>query len=279
MLESFKNYNIKNVGEVVTLTGWVSKVRNLGGLVFIDLRNRTGIMQVVVRPENEFYSIAESLKNEYVIKVTGKIVERESKNTKIATGEIEVEVDKLELINKSKEVPFAIQDETNALEDTRLKYRYLDLRREALKKNFVIRNDVTFATRKFLNSLNFLEVETPILCKSTPEGARDYLVPSRVNKGKFYALPQSPQIFKQLLMVSGFERYFQIAKCFRDEDLRADRQPEFTQIDVEMSFVDEEQVMWLGENLVASIWKDVKGIDVELPLMKMKYDDAINKYV
>ena len=278
MLESFKHYNIKNVGEEVTLTGWVSKVRNLGGLVFIDLRNRTGIMQVVVRPENEYYSIAESLKNEYVIKVTGKIVERESKNTKIATGEIEVEVSKLELINKSKEVPFAIQDETNALEDTRLKYRYLDLRREALKNNFVIRNDVTFATRKFLNSLDFLEVETPILCKSTPEGARDYLVPSRVNKGKFYALPQSPQIFKQLLMVSGFERYFQIAKCFRDEDLRADRQPEFTQIDVEMSFVDEDQVMWLGENLVASIFKDVKGIDVELPLMRMKYDDAMDKY-
>ena len=278
MLESFKHYNIKNVGEEVTLTGWVSKVRNLGGLVFIDLRNRTGIMQVVVRPENEYYSIAESLKNEYVIKVTGKIVERESKNTKIATGEIEVEVSKLDLINKSKEVPFAIQDETNALEDTRLKYRYLDLRREALKNNFVIRNDVTFATRKFLNSLDFLEVETPILCKSTPEGARDYLVPSRVNKGKFYALPQSPQIFKQLLMVSGFERYFQIAKCFRDEDLRADRQPEFTQIDVEMSFVDEDQVMWLGENLVASIFKDVKGIDVELPLMRMKYDDAMDKY-
>ena len=278
MLESFKHYNIKNVGEEVTLTGWVSKVRNLGGLVFIDLRNRAGIMQVVVRPENESYSVAESLKNEYVIKVTGKIVERESKNTKIETGEIEVEVDKLELINKSKEVPFAIQDETNALEDTRLKYRYLDLRREALKNNFVIRNDVTYATRKFLNSLDFLEVETPILCKSTPEGARDYLVPSRVNKGKFYALPQSPQIFKQLLMVSGFERYFQIAKCFRDEDLRADRQPEFTQIDVEMSFVDEDQVMWLGENLVASIFKDVKGIDVELPLMRMKYDDAMDKY-
>ena len=278
MLERFKHYNIKNVGEEVTLTGWVSKVRNLGGLVFIDLRNRTGIMQVVVRPESEYYSVAESLKNEYVIKVTGKIVERESKNTKIETGEIEVEVSKLELINKSKEVPFAIQDETNALEDTRLKYRYLDLRRESLKNNFVIRNDVTFATRKFLNSLDFLEVETPILCKSTPEGARDYLVPSRVNKGKFYALPQSPQIFKQLLMVSGFERYFQIAKCFRDEDLRADRQPEFTQIDVEMSFVDEDQVMWLGENLVASIFKDVKGIDVKLPLMRMKYDDAMDKY-
>ncbi len=278
MLESFKHYNIKNVGEEVTLTGWVSKVRNLGGLVFIDLRNRAGIMQVVVRPESEYYSVAEELKNEYVIKVTGKIVERESKNLKIATGEIEVEVSELELINKSKEVPFAIQDETNALEDTRLKYRYLDLRREALKNNFVIRNDVTFATRKFLNSLDFLEVETPILCKSTPEGARDYLVPSRVNKGKFYALPQSPQIFKQLLMVSGFERYFQIAKCFRDEDLRADRQPEFTQIDVEMSFVDEDQVMWLGENLVASIFKDVKGIEVELPLMRMKYDDAMDKY-
>ena len=278
MLEKFKHYNIKNVGEEVTLTGWVSKLRNLGGLVFIDLRNRAGIMQVVVRPESEYYSIAESLKNEYVIKVTGKIVERESKNLKIETGEIEVEVSKLELINKSKEVPFAIQDETNALEDTRLKYRYLDLRRESLKNNFVIRNDVTFATRKFLNSLDFLEVETPILCKSTPEGARDYLVPSRVNKGRFYALPQSPQIFKQLLMVSGFERYFQIAKCFRDEDLRADRQPEFTQIDVEMSFVDEDQVMWLGENLVASIFKDVKGIDVELPLMRMKYDDAMDKY-
>ena len=278
MLEKFKHYNIKNVGEEVTLTGWVSKVRNLGGLVFIDLRNRAGIMQVVVRPECESYSVAESLKNEFVIKVTGKIVERESKNLKIETGEIEVDVDKLELINKSREIPFAIQDETNALEDTRLKYRYLDLRREVLKNNFVIRNDVTYATRKFLNSLDFLEVETPILCKSTPEGARDYLVPSRVNKGKFYALPQSPQIFKQLLMVSGFERYFQIAKCFRDEDLRADRQPEFTQIDVEMSFVDEDQVMWLGENLVASIFKDVKGIDVQLPLMRMKYDDAMDKY-
>ena len=277
-MEKFKHYNISNVGEVVTLTGWVSKVRNLGGLVFIDLRNRTGIMQVVVRPENEYYSIAESLKNEYVIEVTGKIVERESKNTKIETGEIEVDVDKLVLINKSKEVPFAITDDTNALEDTRLKYRYLDLRREALRNNFVIRNNITFATRKFLNELDFLEVETPILCKSTPEGARDYLVPSRVNKGKFYALPQSPQIFKQLLMVSGFERYFQIAKCFRDEDLRADRQPEFTQIDVEMSFVDENQVMEVGEKLVANIFKEVKGIDIELPLMRMKYDDAINMY-
>lgn len=277
-MEKFKHYNINNVGETITLQGWVSKVRNLGGLIFVDLRNRAGIMQVVVRPENENYEIACELKNEYVIKVTGKIVERESKNEKLETGEIEVEVENLELINKSKEIPFAITDDTNALEDTRLKYRYLDLRREALKNNFVVRNAITFATRKFLNNLDFLEIETPILCKSTPEGARDYLVPSRINKGKFYALPQSPQIFKQLLMVSGFERYFQIAKCFRDEDLRADRQPEFTQIDVEMSFVDENQVMELGENLVASIFKDVKGMDIKLPLMRMKYDDAIAKY-
>ena len=278
MLEKYKHYNIKNVGEEVTLYGWVAKVRNLGGLVFIDLRNRVGIMQVVVRPENKYYDVALSLKNEYVIKVEGKIVERESKNSKLETGEIEVDVNKLELINKSKELPFMITDDTTALEDTRLKYRYLDLRRENLKNKFVVRNAITFATRKFLNNLDFLEVETPILCKSTPEGARDYLVPSRVNKGKFYALPQSPQIFKQLLMVSGFERYFQIAKCFRDEDLRADRQPEFTQIDVEMSFVDEDAVMTLGENLVANIFKEVKGIDIKLPLMRMKYDEAMARY-
>ena len=278
MLEKYKHYNIKNVGEEVTLYGWVAKVRNLGGLVFIDLRNRVGIMQVVVRPENKYYDVALSLKNEYVIKVDGKIVERESKNSKLETGEIEVDVNKLELINTSKELPFMITDDTTALEDTRLKYRYLDLRRENLKNKFVVRNAITFATRKFLNNLDFLEVETPILCKSTPEGARDYLVPSRVNKGKFYALPQSPQIFKQLLMVSGFERYFQIAKCFRDEDLRADRQPEFTQIDVEMSFVDEDAVMTLGENLVANIFKEVKGIDIKLPLDRMKYDEAMARY-
>ena len=277
-MEKIKYYTIKDVGTEVSVNGWVSKIRNLGGLIFIDLRNRAGILQVVVRPENEYYKIAEELKSEYVINVQGKIVERESKNEKLASGEIELETIKLTLINKSKEIPFTISDDTTALEDTRLKYRYLDLRRESLKNNFVIRNKITFATRKFFNENDFLEVETPILCKSTPEGARDYLVPSRVNKGSFYALPQSPQIYKQLLMVSGFERYFQIAKCFRDEDLRADRQPEFTQIDVEMSFVNEEDVMDLGENLVASIFKDVKGIDIKLPLMRMKYDDAINKY-
>ena len=277
-MEKLKYYTKENIGEKVSINGWVSRVRNLGGLVFIDLRNRTGIMQVVVRPENEYYDLASSLKSEYVIHVEGTIVERESKNANMATGDIEVETEKLELINKSKDIPFMITNDTTALEDTRLKYRYLDLRRENLKENFVIRNKITFATRKFFNELDFLEVETPVLCKSTPEGARDYLVPSRVNKGKFYALPQSPQIYKQLLMVSGFERYFQIAKCFRDEDLRADRQPEFTQIDVEMSFVDEEEVMKVGEQLVARIFKEVKGIDIPLPLMKMKYDDAINRY-
>lgn len=277
-MEVYKYYDISNVGEHVTINGWVSKVRNLGGLVFIDLRNRTGIIQAVVRPENQYYEIANSLKNEYVVKVVGKIVERENKNDKLKTGDIEIDVSELVLINQSREIPFTISNDTNALEDTRLRYRYLDLRREVLKNNLVTRNNITFSTRKFLNSLDFIEVETPILCKSTPEGARDYLVPSRVNKGKFYALPQSPQLFKQLLMVSGMERYFQIAKCFRDEDLRADRQPEFTQIDVEMSFVNEDDVMNLGEKLVAQIFKDVKGIDVELPLMRMKYDDAIDKY-
>ena len=277
-MEAYKYYDISNVGEHVTINGWVSKVRNLGGLVFIDLRNRTGIIQAVVRPENQYYEIANSLKNEYVVKVVGKIVERENKNDKLKTGDIEIDVSELVLINQSREIPFTISNDTNALEDTRLRYRYLDLRREVLKNNLVTRNNITFSTRKFLNSLDFIEVETPILCKSTPEGARDYLVPSRVNKGKFYALPQSPQLFKQLLMVSGMERYFQIAKCFRDEDLRADRQPEFTQIDVEMSFVNEDDVMNLGEKLVAQIFKDVKGIDVKLPLMRMKYDDAIDKY-
>ena len=277
-MEKIKYYDINNVGEEVIINGWVSKVRNLGGLVFIDIRNRAGIIQAVVRPDNKYYDIANNLGNEYVVRVSGKIVERENKNKNLLSGDIEIDVNELELINKSKEIPFVITDDTNALEDTRLKYRFLDLRREVLKNNFVIRDKITFATRKFFHDLDFVEVETPVLCKSTPEGARDYLVPSRVNKGKFYALPQSPQIYKQLLMISGFERYFQIAKCFRDEDLRADRQPEFTQIDVEMSFVNEDDVMDVGERLIASVFKDVKGIDIKLPLMKMKYDDAIDKY-
>ena len=277
-MEKIKYFSNKNIGEWVTLKGWVSKVRNLGGLVFIDFRNRSGIMQIVVRPENKYIDIANSIKNEYVIEVTGKINERENKNPKIPTGDIEVEAEELKIINTSKEIPFQISDDTTALEDTRLKYRYLDLRRESLQSKIITRNNITFAARRFLNNLDFVEVETPILCKSTPEGARDYLVPSRISKGSFYALPQSPQIFKQLLMVSGFERYFQVAKCFRDEDLRADRQPEFTQIDVEASFVDEDDIMDLGEKLVSYIFKEVKGLDIKLPLTRMKYNDAIDKY-
>ena len=272
------DYSIKNVGETVSLNGWVSKIRNLGGIIFIDLRDRSGIMQLIVRPESSIYELANNLKNEYVIKAEGTIVAREKANKNIATGEIEVEVSNLVLLNKSLELPFEISDNTTALEDTRLKYRYLDLRRSNLSSNLITRHKITLAVRNFLDSERFIEVETPVLCKSTPEGARDYLVPSRVNKGKFYALPQSPQIFKQLLMVGGVERYFQIAKCFRDEDLRADRQPEFTQIDIEMSFVDEDDVMDLAEKLVAYVFKEIKGINIKLPLMKMKYDDAINKY-
>lgn len=269
---------ISNVGEVVTLYGWVQKKRDLGGVVFIDLRDRSGIVQLVVRDKNDFYEEASNVKAEYVLKVTGTVSERESKNPNLPTGDIEIEVSNFEVLNTSKDIPFEITDDTTALEDTRLKYRYLDLRRRKLTNNLITRHKITMAVRNFLDNERFLEVETPVLCKSTPEGARDYLVPSRVNKGKFYALPQSPQIFKQLLMVGGIERYFQIAKCFRDEDLRSDRQPEFTQVDIEMSFVDQEDVMDLTERLVASVFKEVKGIDIKLPLMKMKYDDAMDKY-
>ncbi len=270
-------FNINNVGEIVTLHGWVAKKRNLGGLIFIDLRDRSGIIQLVVKPDNKFYDLAESLRNEYVIKVVGEITERESKNKNLLTGDIEVIIDELEVLNTSIDLPFNLND-TTALEDTRLKYRYLDLRRSEIKEKLEARHKITFAIREYLNKLNFLEIETPILCKSTPEGARDYLVPSRIFNGKFYALPQSPQIFKQLLMVGGMERYFQIAKCFRDEDLRADRQPEFTQVDMEMSFVTEDDVMNLTEGLIAYIFKQVKNIDIKLPLRRMKYDDAIEYY-
>ncbi len=272
------DYNIGNLIEKVVLNGWVAKTRNLGGVIFIDLRDRSGIIQLVVKPDNAFYDLANTLHNEYVIKVEGIIVKRESINKTIATGEIEVEVQNLEILNKSLEIPFSLTDDTTALEDTRLKYRYLDLRRNALNKNLILRHKIMMITRNYFDSLGFIEVETPMLCKSTPEGARDYLVPSRVNKGKFYALPQSPQLFKQLLMVGGIEKYFQITKCFRDEDLRADRQPEFTQIDMEMSFADEFEIMDITEKLIAKIFKEVKGIDVKLPLLKMKWDDVMDKY-
>ncbi len=267
---------INNVGELVTLAGWVAKKRNFGNLVFIDLRDRYGITQLVFG--NEFSDILSNIRNEYVIQVEGKVVERQAKNPKMETGDIEIEVSNVKVISEAKLPPFIIADETDALEDTRLKYRYLDLRRPSIQNELMIRHKVCMETRKFLDEVGFVEVETPILCKSTPEGARDYLVPSRVNKGKFYALPQSPQLFKQLLMVGGMDKYFQIAKCFRDEDLRADRQPEFTQIDIEMSFVEENDVMTLAESLVARIFKNIKNVDVKLPLMRMKYDDAINDY-
>ena len=279
MKKIFNNsLNINNVGEIVELYGWVQKVRNLGGLIFIDLRDTSGIIQIIVKPENKFYEKSLELKNEYVIKVIGKVVERESKNKNMETGEIEVELHELEILNTSIDIPFSITDETTALEDTRLKYRYLDIRRNEIKDKLICRSKVTKAVRDYFINNDFLEIETPILCKSTPEGARDYLVPSRISKGKFYALPQSPQLFKQLLMVGGIERYFQIAKCFRDEDLRSDRQPEFTQIDMEMSFVNEEDIMNINEGLIAHVFKEIKNIDIPNPIPKMKYDDAIKYY-
>ncbi len=271
-------FNIKNVGESVVLEGWVAKKRNLGGLIFLDLRDRSGIIQLVVRPGQKDYELASGLKTESVIRAKGKILERESKNLKIPTGEIEVIVDELEIFSIAHDLPFEISDDTTALEDTRLKYRYLDLRRTNLKKNLIARSQLMHIIRNFFYEEGFIEVETPILCKSTPEGARDYLVPSRINHGSFYALPQSPQIFKQLLMIGGMEKYFQIAKCFRDEDLRSDRQPEFTQVDLEMSFVEEEDVISTTERLLAKVFKEMKGIQLTLPLSRMKYDDAIRDY-
>ena len=254
------SFRIDSIGKQVELMGWVNKKRNLGGLIFIDLRDRSGIIQLVVRPENQYYSLAEDIKNEYVIRVVGTICERENKNTHLPTGDIECEVETLFVINTSKDLPFEVSNDTTALEDTRLKYRYLDLRRASLQQNLMLRHQVTLITRNFLSKLGFIEIETPILCKSTPEGARDYLVPSRISNGKFYALPQSPQIYKQILMIGGLEKYYQIARCFRDEDLRADRQPEFTQIDIEMSFAEEEDIWQVVEDLMREIFREIKGI-------------------
>lgn len=271
------NFNKENVGEAVTLNGWVSKKRDLGGLVFIDLRDRSGIIQLVINPESPAYENALKLKNEFVIKVVGEITLRQNVNDNLKTGEIEVIVNDIEILNESNELPFDLNN-TTALEDTRLKYRYLDLRRDELKNKIMMKHKVMQAAREYLNNNEFLEIETPILCKSTPEGARDYLVPSRVNKGSFYALPQSPQLFKQLLMMSGFEKYYQVARCFRDEDLRADRQPEFTQIDLEMSFVNEEDVMNLTEGLLTHIFKKAKDMDIKTPFIRMTYKDAMDLY-
>ncbi len=269
---------LENVNEIVTLIGWVSKKRDLGGLIFIDLRDRYGITQLVVEPDNKFYEEAFKVKSEYIIEVTGKVVERSNKNKNIPTGDIEVLVEEFKTVSTAELTPMIIADNTDALENTRMKYRYLDLRRPIMQNNMRIRHKATIAARNYFDNLDFLEIETPILGKSTPEGARDFLLPSRVFNGSFYALPQSPQMYKQLLMVAGFEKYFQIAKCFRDEDLRADRQLEFTQIDVEMSFVDEEDIYSLIENLLVKIWKDVINVEVKAPFKRIKFEDAMNRF-
>lgn len=271
----------EHVGQEVTLKGWVARRRDLGGLIFIDLRDREGIMQLVINPETvaaEVMSTAESLRSEYVLEVTGKVAAREQANDKLATGSVELHVENLAILNTAKTTPFEIKDGIEVNDDTRLRYRYLDLRRPEMLENFKLRAKVTHSIRNYLDELEFLDVETPFLSKSTPEGARDYLVPSRVHQGHFYALPQSPQITKQLLMNAGFDRYYQIVKCFRDEDLRGDRQPEFTQVDLETSFLSEQEIQDITEGLIARVMKETKGIDVELPFPRMKYDDAMALY-
>ena len=267
---------LEEVGQKVTLLGWVHKWRNLGSIMFIDLRDKTGIVQVMVNTDK--ITDLPDIRNEYVIQVFGEVAKKEVENTKLKTGKIEVVASKIILINEAQTTPMIIDDNTDALEDTRLKYRYLDLRRPCMQEILRTRAKIVKAVHEYLDAHEFLEVETPILCLSTPEGARDYLVPSRIHKGHFYALPQSPQIYKQLLMVGGIERYYQVARCFRDEDLRADRQPDFTQIDIETSFLDQEEFLTLMEGLIAKIMLDVKGIKIDLPLRRMEYDEAVNVY-
>ncbi|QDP99527.1 aspartate--tRNA ligase [Lysinibacillus fusiformis] len=268
-------------GEKVVLKGWVQRRRDLGGLIFIDLRDRTGITQVVFSPDvAEAHALADKVRSEYVIEIEGTVILRSEDqiNPNVPNGKIEVEATSLVVINTARTTPFQIEDRTDVSEDLRLKYRYLDLRRPVMFDTFKMRSDVTRTIRNFLQNEGFLEVETPILTKSSPEGARDYLVPSRVHEGEFYALPQSPQLFKQLLMVAGFEKYFQIARCFRDEDLRADRQPEFTQVDIETSFLTQEEILEMNERLIQAVMKDIKGIDIPAPFQRMKYQEAMDRY-
>ena len=271
----------EHIGNQLTLKGWVGRRRDLGGLIFIDLRDREGVMQLVINPEEvsaEVMAKAESLRSEFVIEVTGLVAAREQANNKLPTGAVELKVQELTILNTAKTTPFEIKDGLEAADDTRLRYRYLDLRRPEMLENFKLRAKVTHSIRNYLDELEFIDVETPMLTKSTPEGARDYLVPSRVSQGHFYALPQSPQITKQLLMNAGFDRYYQIVKCFRDEDLRGDRQPEFTQVDLETSFLDEKEIQDIVEGMIAKVMKDTKGLDVSLPLPRMTYDHAMNIY-
>ncbi|HGI3404079.1 TPA: aspartate--tRNA ligase [Streptococcus agalactiae] len=271
----------EHIGTSITLKGWVGRRRDLGGLIFIDLRDREGIMQLVINPEEVSASVmatAESLRSEFVIEVSGVVTAREQANDNLPTGEVELKVQELSILNTSKTTPFEIKDGIEANDDTRMRYRYLDLRRPEMLENFKLRAKVTHSIRNYLDNLEFIDVETPMLTKSTPEGARDYLVPSRVNQGHFYALPQSPQITKQLLMNAGFDRYYQIVKCFRDEDLRGDRQPEFTQVDLETSFLSDQEIQDIVEGMIAKVMKDTKGLEVSLPFPRMAYDDAMNNY-
>ncbi|MFC4022677.1 aspartate--tRNA ligase [Oceanobacillus longus] len=272
----------ETIGQAILLKGWVQRRRDLGGLIFIDLRDKSGIVQVVFNPDHSknALEIAEKIRSEYVVEINGEVVERDKStvNPIMKTGRIEVIATSIKILNKAKTPPFTIQDDTDVSEDVRLKYRYLDLRRSPLQETFKLRHRTTQAIRNFLNDNDFMEMETPILTKSTPEGARDYLVPSRVHPGEFYALPQSPQLFKQLIMMSGFEKYYQIARCFRDEDLRADRQPEFTQIDIETSFLTSDEIMEMTEHMMQQVVKEVKDLDIELPLQRMPYDEAMERF-
>ncbi len=267
---------LSDAGKTVTLLGWVAKRRNFGSLVFIDLRDRTGITQLVF--DETISEKIKDVRNEYIIEVTGEVSERKDKNPKLSTGDIEVKVTSVEIINSAATTPIIVADETDALEDTRLKYRYLDLRRPVMQKKLMMRHKITHSMREYLDSKDFIEIETPMLGRSTPEGARDYLVPSRVHPGSFYALPQSPQLYKQLLMVSGFERYYQFARCFRDEDLRADRQTDFTQVDLETSFLSDVEIQTMMEEMLQKLMKDVKGMDIEIPFARLTWEDAMNRY-
>ncbi|UZH06555.1 aspartate--tRNA ligase [Heyndrickxia coagulans] len=272
----------QQIGKKVVLKGWVQRRRDLGGLIFIDLRDRAGIVQIVFNTavSEEAFKLAEKVRNEYVLEVEGKVVARSENtvNPNLKTGKIEIQADRLAIINNAKTPPFMIENETDVAEDVRLKYRYLDLRRPVMFETMKMRHAITKSIRGFLDEEGFIEVETPVLTKSTPEGARDYLVPSRVHPGEFYALPQSPQLFKQLLMISGFDRYYQIARCFRDEDLRADRQPEFTQIDIETSFMSQEDILAMTERMIKRLMKEVKNVDIETPLPRLTYEEAMNRY-
>ena len=267
---------LENVNEHVELVGWVAKKRNFGQLVFIDLRDRSGICQLVF--DESMSEALKDVRNEYVLSVSGTVLQRKDANPDLKTGEIEVKVEKFEIINKAKTTPLIIVDETDALEDTRLQYRYLDLRRPVMQNKLIMRHKITRSMREYLDNNDFIEIETPMLGKSTPEGARDYLVPSRVHPGSFYALPQSPQLYKQLLMIAGFERYYQFARCFRDEDLRADRQTDFTQVDIETSFLSEVEIQTMMEEMMVKLMKEVKGIDIQAPFLRLSYEEAMNRY-